>query len=66
MVSSVRDDGFSWAPPNFLSNESVVWQGRPTSLSDPHQDVLGAQSVVWQRTDSILRILSRGDGAEVP
>ncbi len=47
---------------NFLSNESVVWQGRPTSLSDPDQDVLGAQSVVWQRTDSILRILSRGDG----
>ena len=44
----------------------VVWQGRPTTLSDPGQGVLGAQGVVWQRTDDILRILGRGDGPEVP
>jgi serine protease AprX len=51
---------------DFLSNESVVWQGRPVTLSDPDQDLLGTQSVVRQRTDSMLRILSRGDGAEAP
>jgi len=51
---------------DFLSSENVVWQARPVTLSHPGLDVLGSQSLVWQKADSMLRILGRGDASEVP